>query len=59
LRDHISSRNEIDRPSWLRNSASHSITAPSRTPKARATYELFCEKNWLMNPQISICRVGQ
>ena len=36
LRDHISSRNEIENPSWPRKRMSHSITAPISTPPARA-----------------------
>ena len=35
LRDHISSRNEIEKPSWPRNRMSHSITAPISVPPAR------------------------
>ncbi len=36
LRDHISSRNEIEKPSWPRNRMSHSSTAPMNVPPARA-----------------------
>ena len=36
LRDHISSRNEIEKPSWPRNRMSHSSTAPMKVPPARA-----------------------
>ena len=36
LRAHISSRNEIEKPSCPRNRMSHRITAPIRVPPARA-----------------------
>ena len=36
LRDHISSRNETEKPSWPRNSTSHISTAAMKTPLARA-----------------------
>jgi hypothetical protein len=36
LRDHISSRNDIEKPSWPRNSTSHISTAAMKTPLARA-----------------------
>ena len=37
LRDHISSKNEIETPSWPRNIRSHSITPARSTPMACAT----------------------
>ena len=43
LRDHISSRNEIEKPSWPRNRMSHSSTAPMKMPPARAKKPAFCE----------------
>ena len=42
LRDHISSRNEIEKPSWPRNRMSHSSTAPMNMPPARAKKPAFC-----------------
>ena len=36
LREYISSRNEIEKPSWPRNSMSHRITAPTKVPAACA-----------------------
>ena len=42
LRAHISSRNEIEKPSWPRNRMSHIITAPMNTPPARAKKPAFC-----------------
>ena len=36
LRDHISSRNETEKPSWPRNSTSHISTVVIKTPLARA-----------------------
>ena len=36
LREYISSRNEIENPSWPRNRMSHSITAPMNVCPARA-----------------------
>ena len=42
LRDHISSRNEIEKPSWPRNRMSHIITAPMNMPPARAKKPEFC-----------------
>ena len=36
LRAYISSRNEIEKPSWPRKSMSHSSTAPMKTPPAWA-----------------------
>ena len=33
---YISSRNEIEKPSWPRNRMSHSSTAPMKIPLARA-----------------------
>ncbi len=43
LRDHISSRNEIENPSWPRNRISQSSTAPMNTPLARTNNPPFCE----------------
>ena len=43
LRAHISSRNEIEKPSWPRNRMSHRITAPISVPPARAKKLSFCE----------------
>ncbi len=43
LRAHISSRNEIEKPSWPRNRMSHSITAPMKVPPALAKKPAFCE----------------
>ncbi len=43
LRAYISSRNEIEKPSWPRNSMSHSITAPMKVPPACATNPEFCD----------------
>ena len=42
LRDHISSRNEIEKPSWPRNRMSHIMTEPMKTPPARAKKPEFC-----------------
>ena len=36
LRDHISSRKDMEKPSWPRNSMSHISTAAMKTPLARA-----------------------
>ena len=36
LRAHISSRNEIEKPSWPRNRMSQRMTAPISVPPARA-----------------------
>ena len=36
LRDHISSRNDTEKPSWPRNKTSHMSTAAMKTPLARA-----------------------
>ena len=36
LRDHISSMNETEKPSWQRNSVSHSSSAPISVPPATA-----------------------
>jgi hypothetical protein len=36
FRDHISSRNDTEKPSCPRNSTSHMSTAPMKTPLARA-----------------------
>ena len=43
LRDHISSRNDTEKPSWPRNRMSHIITAPMNMPAARAKKPEFCE----------------
>ena len=43
LRAYISSRNEIEKPSWPRNRMSHSITAPMKVPAACAKKPEFCE----------------
>ncbi len=40
---YISSRNEIENPSWPRNRMSHSSTAPMNTPPARAKKPPFCD----------------
>ena len=42
LRDHISSMNETEKPSWPRNRMSHSNTAPMKVPPARAKKPAFC-----------------
>ena len=42
LCDHISSRNEIEKPSWPRNRISHSSTAPMKTPAVRTNGPPFC-----------------
>ena len=42
LREYISSRNEIEKPSWPRNRMSHSITAPMKVPAACAKKPEFC-----------------
>ena len=42
LRDHISSMNEIEKPSWPRNRMSQSNTAPMNVPPARAKKPAFC-----------------
>ena len=42
LRDHISSRNDTEKPSWPRNRMSHSSTAPMNMPAARAKKPEFC-----------------
>src|SRR5882672_7516543 len=43
LRAHISSRNEIEKPSCPRNRMSHKITAPISVPPARAKNPEVCE----------------
>ena len=40
LRDHISSMNTSDTPSWPRNNTSHNNTPEISTPEACATHEL-------------------
>jgi len=42
LRAYISSRKEIEKPSWPRNRISHSSTEPMNTPLARAKKPAFC-----------------
>ena len=42
LRDHISSRNETEKPSWPRNRMSHISTALMNMPPARAKKPAFC-----------------
>ena len=42
LCDHISSRNEIEKPSWPRNRMSHNSTAPMNTPAVRTNGPLCC-----------------
>ncbi len=59
LRDHISSRNDTDTPSWPRNSTSQSSTAAISTPAACATQVLLVAMNWLMKPHMIIWTVGQ
>jgi hypothetical protein len=43
LRAHISSRNEMEKPSCPRNRMSHRITAPISVPPARAKNPDVCE----------------
>jgi hypothetical protein len=43
LRAHISSRNEIENPSWPRNRMSHSSTAPMKVPPALAKKPAFSD----------------
>ena len=61
LREYISSRNDIEKPSWLRNRMSHSITAPISVPAATmgALAEPDRDTNVWMKPQVIICTVGQ
>ncbi len=42
LRAHISSMNEIEKPSWPRNRMSHNSTAPMKVPPALAKKPAFC-----------------
>ena len=50
LRAYISSRNEIEKPSWPRNRISHSSTAPMKTPPACAKKPAFCESRSAGSP---------
>ena len=59
LRAYISSRNEIEKPSWPRNRMSHSITAPMKVPAACMKKPEFCETYCCRKPHISICTAGQ
>jgi hypothetical protein len=59
LRAYISSRNEIENPSWPRNRMSHSITAPMKVPAAFMKKPEFCETYCCRKPHISICTAGQ
>ncbi len=43
LCEYISSRNEIEKPSWPRNRMSHSSTEPMNTPAACAKKLAFCD----------------
>src|SRR4051794_13500464 len=60
LRDHISSRNEIETPIWLRSVTSHSSTPLSSTaPAMMAGLPTRAARNCAVNPQMHICRIGQ
>ena len=43
LCEYISSRKEMEKPSWPRNRMSHSSTAPMNTPPARANMLELCD----------------
>ena len=59
LRDHISSRKQIENPIWPRNSTSHSSTPAISTPAASASQFEWLVKNWLISPHRIIWMVGQ
>ena len=60
LRLHTSSMNVTAKPRWLRNAVSHSSTPPSSMPTVTAgALPSLAAKKWLVNPQMTICMMGQ
>ncbi len=61
LRDHISSRKEIDTPIWLRSVTSHSSTPPSSVAPAMSAAVLpsRAARKLAVKPQMHICSTGQ
>ncbi len=59
LRAHISSRKEMEKPSWPRNRMSQRMTAPISVPPARAKKLAFCAMYIWRKPQVMICSAGQ